>query len=205
MPGVARDDEVAEMFRREDTEALVALARVRPGAIVRFLNGQLYAADQEEKWRAVRAFGALAGEPGVLTEARLQDLLRRFLWALNDESGAAPFGVPEAIGEILSVRPGHRASLLPILCSMLTDDETFQTGPVERGIYWALGRIGPSVVAHCPEVLAVVVAAAAVHPDAETRAAAASALERLGPTAADPAAPSCSPSAGAALTARTAG
>ena len=140
MRRMADSDELARALQNDDGDTLVALARSRPGRVVRFLTGRLYSADADEKWRAVRALGALAREPGVLADARVLDLLQRFLWALNDESGAVPFGVPEAIGEILAARPEHRASILPILCGMLTEEETFQTGPVERGIYWALGR-----------------------------------------------------------------
>ncbi len=117
-------------------------------------------------------------------------LLQRFLWALNDESGAVPYGVPEAIGEILAARPGHRASILPILCGMLTEEETFQTGAVERGIYWALGRVGADALTHCPKVLDVVATAARSHPDAQTRAAAAAALAALEPTVTSPPGPS---------------
>jgi hypothetical protein len=180
MGRVTGEDQLARMFWDDDVEAVIELARNRPGRVVRFLTGRLYAADQNEKWRAVGMFGALAGQPGLLTDARLLDLLQRFLWALNDESGAVPFGVPEAIGEILAARPEHRASLLPILCGMLTNAETFQTGPVERGLYWALGRIGPDVCHYCPAVPGVVAAAARSHPDAETRATAAAAFAQLG-------------------------
>ena len=155
---VAHRDELTVAFERGDPAALVALASGRPGRVVRFLMGRLYSVDADEKWRAVRALGALARAPGILTEARALDLLQRFLWALNDESGAVPYGVPEAIGEILAARPEHRASILPILCGMLTEEETFQTGAVERGIDWALGRIGPDVVSHCPHVVDVVAA-----------------------------------------------
>lgn len=176
---MAHGDELALMFRREDVDALLAMAAKQPGGVVRFLTGRLYAAEPEEKWRAVRMLGVLARQPGLVTAARLHDLLQRLLWALNDESGTVPFGVPEAIGEILAARPEHRPSILPILCGMLTEQETFQTGPVERGIYWALGRIGPDVLDHCPGVPAAIAAAARSHPDAETRATAAVALARL--------------------------
>ena len=179
MRRMADPDDLARALQNDDGDTLVALARSRPGRVVRFLTGRLYSVDADEKWRAVRALGTLAREPGVLTEARVLDLLQRFLWALNDESGAVPFGVPEAIGEILAARPEHRASILPILCGMLTEEDTFQTGPVERGIYWALGRVGPDVLAHCPHVLDVVAAAARTHADLETRAVATAALAAL--------------------------
>jgi len=187
---MADRDALATALAHEDAEAFVKAARAAPGRVVRFLTGRLYSADECEKWRAVHAFGALARAPGVLTDARVHDLLQRFLWALNDESGAVPYGVPEAMGEILAARPAHRASIVPILRGMLTEDDTFQTGLVERGIYWALGRIGPDVVTYCPDAIAVVSEAAGRHPDVETRAMARLALERFAaPAGGDPGPP----------------
>ena len=48
---------------------------------------------------------------------------RRFFWALNDESGAVPYGVPEAVGEILAVRPEMQPTFLSILCAHLTEED----------------------------------------------------------------------------------
>lgn len=168
------------MLRDEDTAALLARARTKPGPVVRYVQGRLYSADPEEKWLAVSTLGALVREPGLLPDSKVEDLLQRFLWALNDESGNVPFGVPEAIGEIVSVRPVFCAQVLPVLCGMLTEEETFQTGPIERGIYWALGRIGPNVLRHCPGVARTIADAARCHPDPDTRQAAATALEAIG-------------------------
>jgi hypothetical protein len=158
---------------------VLARARTNPGPVIRYLQGRLYSADPDEKWLAVGALGALVREPGLLPDSKVEDLLQRFLWALNDESGNVPFGVPEAIGEILSARPVFCAQVLPVLCGMLTEEETFQTGPIERGIYWALGRIGPDVLRHCPGVVRTVADAARSHPDPETRQTAATAFQTL--------------------------
>ena len=81
----------------------------------------------------------MVSSDAVVPAARLQDLLRRLFWALNDESGAVPYGVPEAIGEILAVRPACQREFLPVLCSMLTHEEMIQTGPIERGIVVGTG------------------------------------------------------------------
>jgi AraC family transcriptional regulator of adaptative response/methylated-DNA-[protein]-cysteine methyltransferase len=126
------------LLENEDYAGLVRLARAQSGKVVRYLSGRLYSADEVEKWRAVRAFEHLAP---VLTEEKATELLRRFFWALNDESGAVPYGVPEAIGAILAVRPELQAQFLPILRSMVTEEDMLQTGPIEKGVLWALERI----------------------------------------------------------------
>jgi hypothetical protein len=61
--------DLARALASEEGPALVALARDRPGRVVRFLTGRLCTSDEGEKWRAVRALGALAREPGLLTDA----------------------------------------------------------------------------------------------------------------------------------------
>lgn len=149
-----------------DDRALLALARSHTQRVLRHLSGRLYSSDEGEKWRAVRALGIVAG---LVDETKLVELLRRYVWALNDESGAVPYGIPEAIGEILVARPEFQPAFLPILCSLLTEQEMAQTGPIERGAVWAIGRVGPPVAIHSPETVAVLSRMAQSHADPSTR------------------------------------
>lgn len=168
--------EIEAAVSRQDWDALRDLAQGGLPRVVRFLMGRLYSGDDSEKWRAVRGFGALAADRSVLDSHRAADLMRRFVWALNDESGSVPYGVPEAMGEILAVRSELRPVFLPILCSLLTQEEMSQTGPVERGAIWAVGRIGPPAGQQFPEVVKALQAAASGHPDPDTRQTAAHSL-----------------------------
>ncbi|MBM3746568.1 MAG: hypothetical protein FJW34_12300 [Acidobacteria bacterium] len=162
---------------KPEPEDLLREAAAQPARVLRYLTGRLYA-DPAEKWRAVRALGELAAAAGLLSDERLGELLRRYFWALNDESGAVPWGIPEAIGELLAVRPSFQRDFLPLLCSLAHQDEVFQTGPILEGVCWALGRVGPPVAACDPEAVAALRDAAA-HPDAGLREAAAAALARI--------------------------
>lgn len=161
--------EIESALAADDPSALFELARQRPQRLLRYLSGRLYSRDEGDKWRAVRALGAVAGAPGLLDGQRCNELLRRFVWALNDESGAVPFGVPEAIGEILAARPELQPAFLPILCSLVTEPEMAQTGAIERGAIWALGRVGAPVAATAPEAVAALARLAESHPDPATR------------------------------------
>ncbi len=172
-------EQISALLAREDYEALAEMARHSLPRVLRSLNGRLASADEEEKLRAVRALGRLAAARELLAEDRLRELVRRYLWALNDESGAVPYGIPEALGEILAVRGELQASYLPILGSLLTEEEMSQTGPIERGVVWAAARIGPPLAAHCPEVAGALARMAEAHPDDETRRLAAIALARV--------------------------
>jgi hypothetical protein len=173
------DKEVAALFAREDFRGLLDLARAKTSRVVRYLTGRLYSSDDDEKWRAVRALGAMAADQGIFSGPKMGDLLRRFFWSLNDESGAVPFGIPEAIGEILAVRSEFQADFLPVLCSMLIHEDMIQTGPIERGVIWALGRVGPPVAVCCQQTLPAVEYLWKSHPDDKTRQLAGWALERI--------------------------
>ncbi len=172
-------DEIEALLETEDHAALLRVSLGAPARILRCLNARLYSEDADVKWRAVRALGVLAADPDVLTDEKLTEQLRRYFWSLNDESGAVPFGVPEAIGEILSRRPLLQDGFLPLLCSMIGEEEVLQTGAIERGVIWGIGRVGASAARCAPDVVPRITDLAATHPDPETRQAAAWALRRL--------------------------
>ena len=107
--------ELKALLDAEDHPALLRFSQGAPARTLRYLSGRLYSEDADMKWRAVRALGALAADPALLSEEELTELLRRYLWSLNDESGAVPFGVPEAVGEILARRPSLQEASAPDL------------------------------------------------------------------------------------------
>jgi hypothetical protein len=172
--------EIIACLTQKDFAGLAALTRLRTSKVLRYLTGRLYSADEAAKWRAVLALGALAREPGVLRHAKLEELLRRYFWALNDESGTVPYGIPEAIGEILAARPEFQDEFLPVVCAMITHEEMIQTGPIERGVVWALGRVGPPVMNAAPKAVQGLAWMAANHTDDATRGLAAWALMQIG-------------------------
>jgi hypothetical protein len=170
--------EVEALLDAEDHPALVGFSQGAPARTLRYLSARLYSEDADIKWRAVRALAALAADPTLLTEQKLAERLRRYFWSLNDESGAVPFGVPEAIGEILARRPSLREALLPLICSMTHEEGVSQSGAIESGVIWAIGRVGAPALRCDPDVVRIRSMAVA-HPDPETRRVAAWALRRL--------------------------
>jgi hypothetical protein len=172
-------DDLVAALARKDGGALLTCARLRLAGVLRSVTGRLYSASEAEKWQAVWGIGVLVGDRQLVGEERVVDLLRRFFWALNDESGAVPYGVPEAVGEILAARPELQPVFLSILCAHLTEEDMAQTGPIERGLLWALGRVGPPVGQTSPEAVEALRRLAGSHPDPETRATSAWALARI--------------------------
>jgi len=179
MRGEQWKTDVEDAVSNKDWTGLVQLARQDSTKILRYLTSRLCSSDAGLKWKAVRALGVVAADREGMGEDRVRELLRRFVWLLSDESGNVPFGIPEAFGEVLVARPEFQGEFLPLLCSLAYDAERSQTGLIEQGVYWALGRVGPPVAACSPEAIEAVVRAAAEHPDAQIRNLAAWALSRF--------------------------
>jgi len=162
-------DEIETILSQEDRAELLDLARKQTSRVLRYLCGRLYSDSEAEKWRAVRALGVVVADGQIVSSQQATELLRRFLWALNDESGTVPYGIAEAMGEILAIRPELQGDFLPVLCSLVTTEGMFQTGAIEHGVLWALGRVGQPVARCSPEAVEAVRVASMTHPDPETR------------------------------------
>ena len=119
-----------EMLRQDDTGGLERIVVDNPAAI-RFLQGRLWDPDPEIRSRAAVALGAVAKSHPDLG----RELLRRALWALNDESATNGGPMLPAIGEIGRRSPDLVAPFVGPMTSYLWDEG------LRPGILSALCRI----------------------------------------------------------------
>jgi hypothetical protein len=110
-------EEVMDMLRQGDSEGLEHMVVETPAA-VRFLQGRLWDADPEIRNRAAVALGAVAAAHPDLG----RELLRRALWALNDESATNGGPMLPAIGEIGRRAPDLVAPFIGPMTAYLWDD-----------------------------------------------------------------------------------
>lgn len=109
--------EVRELLQQGREEALTELALADSRAL-RPLVGRLWDSDSIVRDRAARVIGRAAAAHDALGE----DLIRRLMWALNDESGTnGVYGIP-ALGEIGRHAPGLLAAHVPGLVALCGDD-----------------------------------------------------------------------------------
>jgi hypothetical protein len=123
-------EEVMELLRQGDSDGLEQMVAETPAA-VRFLQGRLWDADPEIRCRAAIALGAAAAAHPDLG----RELLRRALWALNDESATNGGPMLPAIGEIGRRAPDLVTPFVGPMTSYLWDDG------LRPGILGALRRI----------------------------------------------------------------
>ncbi len=88
-------EQVMELLRQGITEGLERMVADDPSA-VRFLQGRLWDVDPEIAHFAAEALGAA----GAVHPDLGREVLRRALWALNDESATNGAAMLPAIGEI---------------------------------------------------------------------------------------------------------
>jgi len=179
MNGEPWKTKVEDAVSNKDWDGLVQLARRESAKILRYLTRRLCSDDAAMKWKAIRALGVVTGDHEAIGESQIRELLRRFVWLLSDESGNVPFGIPEAFGEVLVARPEFQEEFLPLLCALAYHPERSQTGLIEQGVFWALGRVGLPAAACSSEAVEAVARAAAQHPDPQTRNIAVWALSRF--------------------------
>ena len=127
-----------EMLRQGDSEGLEHMVVETP-AVIRFLQGRLWDEDPEIRNRAAIALGAAAAAHPDLG----RELLRRALWALNDESATNGGPMLPAIGEIGRRAPDLVAPFVGPMTAYLWDDG------LRPGILDALCRIA----ATAPELI----------------------------------------------------
>jgi hypothetical protein len=123
-------EEVMELLRQGDSEGLERMVAENPAA-VRFLQGRLWDADPEIRCRAAVALGAAAAAHPELG----RELLRRALWAINDESATNGGPMLPAIGEIGRRSPELVAPFVGPMTAYLWDEG------LRPGILDALRRI----------------------------------------------------------------
>ena len=112
-------------------------SRVLPHLLQALCSGE-----EEVKWRAVVSLGVLAAEVAEQNPERARDIVRRMAWALNEESGNAGWGLPEAMGEILARSEILAPEFAPLLLSYISPGSTYlDFEPLLEGALWAAGRV----------------------------------------------------------------
>ncbi|MEW6363995.1 MAG: DVU0298 family protein [Acidobacteriota bacterium] len=122
------------LLAARDHPQLLAWAAGDPG-VMGLLTSLLFEPDELIVWRAIEGLGKAAGLRAESDLESVRDLLRRFIWAMNDESGSLIWRAPEAMGETLANVTALVGEYGTILASYLREE------PFERGVHWAIARI----------------------------------------------------------------
>lgn len=167
--------DMALLLNEKRYAELVDQALGNPG-MLRYLYRLFYHPYGLERWRAIEALGHISAAMAKENPEGVREILRRQLWAMNDESGTASWSAPEAIGEIIYHNPEMFREYISIVVHA-SEEEIFH-----RGIAWALGRIAqrrPDLVDQYIPLLREFLS----HPKPDVRGHAAWALAQMGGSA----------------------
>jgi len=129
-----RRDEIYNLLVKRDWSRLIEWYMNERGA-VRVLMSLLYDQSPLIRWRTVEAFGIVSAELSKSEMEAVRQIIRRFFWGMNDESGNLIRNAPESIGEILFNVPSLIDEYGLVLASFQKEE------PFERGVHAALARI----------------------------------------------------------------
>jgi hypothetical protein len=98
--------------------------------------------DEFVKWSAVRNMGIWVSALAEKDLEAARNMMRRFMWQLNEESGSIGWGIPEAMGEVMARHEGMALEFSSILVSYIRKDGNFlEFEPLQRGVLWGIGRL----------------------------------------------------------------
>ncbi|WP_338598911.1 DVU0298 family protein [Desulfoferula mesophila] len=132
-----------QLLEAEDFAAsLQELTSLPPEPTLKQLQAGLPAAQPIMKWRAVTALGQVVRGLAARDLEPAREFVRRLLWCLNEESGAVPWGVAEALGEISANSPELAREYANLLTSYIWPQGNFiEFGPLLSGAVWGVGRL----------------------------------------------------------------
>ncbi|MBI9077540.1 MAG: HEAT repeat domain-containing protein [Desulfatibacillum sp.] len=160
--------------------ALAQILHISPRQVVNPLIGLLCHQEETIRWRAILSLGRLVSALADSNMESAREVMRRFMWQMNEESGGIGWGVPEAMGEVMANHPGLAKEYASILVSYVDEDQCFlEHDAFRRGALWGVGRLAtvhPDLVRDAGPALAKILEC----PDAPNRGLAAWAIGWLG-------------------------
>ncbi|MTI81304.1 MAG: PBS lyase [Firmicutes bacterium] len=127
---------IASLVDGKDFTIIIDMAQNNPKKVIRHLIRLTYTKDNLLRWKSIETLGLVSKEIAKNDPEVIRDIIRRFLWSMNDESGGQSWSAPQAIAEIIYNNPDLFADLGPMMISSSMNEEMFQPG-----MLWAVGRL----------------------------------------------------------------
>jgi hypothetical protein len=114
---------IGQAVDSEDLTAVALIIAEQPTAL-RHLAALTYHADDKRRAVATRGLAMAAQHH----PKKVQEIARRLVWAMNDESGTNAGTAPEVLQAIAAVKPELLLPLVPDLLRLAAEDESLQPG-----------------------------------------------------------------------------
>lgn len=137
--------EVRALVERDAIDELVGLC-VDDKRTLRFLQRLLYQPDSRQRYKTAWIIGQVCAQVSRREPGPVADLLHRLFEACSD-SAATPWGMVEAIGSIIALRPDIYGAFTRHLLNFMNDPST------QEAVLWGLGEIAgqrPDLIRNTP-------------------------------------------------------
>lgn len=109
--------------------------------------------DNIVKFQAVSVLGQVVRGLAASDLEAGREIMRRLVWSLNEESGAVPWGSPEAMGEIMACEERLANEFINLLVSYIWPEGNYiEFEPLQSAVAWGLGRVAkthPGLLSRC--------------------------------------------------------
>ncbi len=130
--------EITQYVIDADYEALITSAEKALAQTLRYVQMHIWGDDRLiTRWQAIEALNRLAKTFAWRNDEEFRNLLRRCLWAMNDESGNVPWAAPEVMAAVIKDCPKQYSEFIPM---MITNG--FDNDICRKGTLWAIGFLG---------------------------------------------------------------
>lgn len=146
--------ELRSLLARDDwqghVEEIAAQGQQAIGALFSFLL-----LEPTAMHRAAVALGATVAAIYVKNPETARNIMRRFMWHMNEDSGNIGWGIPCAFAEALAQNPDLAREYSHILISYIMDlgfaDNYCDNIQLRRDCYWGVGRLLRADSGFCPK------------------------------------------------------
>lgn len=133
--GVKSKKELVRVYlENRDTARLLEWSKKERNPL-RILTSLLFDEDRLIVWRSIEAIGIISARIAGRDIEKIRRQIQRYLWMMNDESGALCWDAPQAIAEILTQVDPLLEDFAIILPSFLIEE------PFEAGTRWGMARL----------------------------------------------------------------
>lgn len=140
---------VQECLERDDWRVCLETlaAKHGPGGLIGPLFGFILNRSSLVRWRAVSGFGVAMSLLFEADPEKTRNVMRRFLWHMNEESANVPWGIAEVMGEVMACVPTLADEYYKKLASYIQEEvpghesNFLQYAGMREGVFWGLMRL----------------------------------------------------------------
>ena len=130
--------QVTEYIQNRDYAGIMELGREKNTQVLRYIQMNIWGDYRQlQRWYALEALEKMAASYGADNDEAYRNVLRRALWAMNDESGNVPWAAPEMMAAVIK---GRTEQFHEFIKYMLTNG--LDNPMCHIGVLWSVGYLG---------------------------------------------------------------